>query len=125
MTDSVEKRAMLWASGGDTGSSSLAIMRVMSGGTPEDGRYSYPLDGGDLGRCLRLLAIIPEWRARLGEMAKIGPQWAALVKHWDELESLHAKRGQVSDRMHAILRPIEDRDRNIVRLGAGVTMRMK
>lgn len=59
MAESIEKRAMRWAAGGDTGSSSKAIMQTMMGEPPSDG-WCYPHDGGDFGRCYRLLAIIPE-----------------------------------------------------------------
>ena len=51
---------------------------------------SIPYDAGDLGRCLRLLDKLPEWRARLDEVAEAFPQWRPLVEHWSELESLYA-----------------------------------
>ena len=48
-----------------------------------------PYDPSDFRRCLRLLAVMPEWRARLPEVAAKYPTWAGLVEHWDELEALY------------------------------------
>jgi len=119
MTDSIEKRALAWAIGRDTGASSTAIMAVMTGNKPES-RYDYPVDGSDLGRCLRLLDLIPEWKPRMGEMRAICPQWAALVDHWDELSAMHAaNHKRLYERMQSILRPIENKDKNIISFGGG------
>src|ERR1035441_7297858 len=57
---------------GDTGlSSETMCLYFISGRAPERLRgFSgpcYPLDPSDLGRCLRLLDVVPEWRARLAE----------------------------------------------------------
>jgi hypothetical protein len=68
MTDSIEKRALTWASGDDTGVSSKAILKVMTGQTISDD-YCHPHDSQDLGRCVRLLDIIPEWRPRIARKA--------------------------------------------------------
>ena len=93
------------------------------------GSGAYPSDGADLGRCLRLLEAVPEWKPRLPEMAAVNDYWAALVTHWAELSSLHAngqQRGrhdEVYFRMKQILDPIENRDPRIVKLGGGVSMR--
>lgn len=84
---------------------------------------SYPSDGDDLGRCLRLLDLMPEWKPRMVEMTAVSPYWAALVKHWDELAARHAQNRQVYARMQQLLNPIEDADPNVVRLGKGVTVR--
>lgn len=85
----IEQRAIQWVASGDTGASSMTIYRHMLG-LPHDGGFgvSEPSDGGDLGRCLRLLRLIPEWRPRMHEMAKLSHAWAALVPHWDELSAL-------------------------------------
>jgi hypothetical protein len=115
----VEARALKWVSTGSTGISSKAILGVMTGNPPDDG-YCYPHDGGDFQRCVVLLALIPEWKARLGEMKAVGPEWAALVDHWDELYALYIKHGigrEIYDRMKAILRPIEDKRPGLIRIG--------
>ena len=120
----IEERAKAWRSSSDTGASSKAIWDVMMGLTPE--RYAYPMDGADLGRCHRLLDLIPEWKPRLPEMAVVSPYWAALVENWADLERL-AKLSAPSplrNRMKAILRPIEDADPRVFRLKGGVTMRI-
>lgn len=120
MTQSIEKRAFHWASGDKTGVSSQAILRVMTGGQADDW-YCYPHDTDDLKRCLYLLACIPEWRAQLAKMKAVGPEWAALVDHWAELEKLYAtaSRDKVYERMREILDPIEAKRRNLIKLGGG------
>jgi hypothetical protein len=117
MADSIAERAMRWTSQGETGASSLTMFAVMTGNKPRYG-YSYPLDGSDLGRCLKLLALIPEWRARLDEMRSAGPVWSALVDHWDELATLHAEDSpKLYQRMKAIIWPAEDKAGDVIRLG--------
>lgn len=121
---SIEARALDWSTGGDTGSSSKMILRVMTGHKPND-TFAHPHDFYDLGRCLRLLALIPEWRPRIGEMAPVSKEWAALAAIWPELEALH-KAGdprKTYDRMQAILRPIEDERGDIIRLGDNASIR--
>src|SRR5688572_12746693 len=76
-----------WLSGRDTGISSMAIVTVMEGGTVHE--YTFPHDPADLGRCIRLLDIAPEYRENLDAMKQVGPHWSSLVDHWSELESLY------------------------------------
>ena len=84
-------RALEWAASDDTGASSLTIYRHMLG-LSHKGAYGVvePADGGDLGRCLRLLRLIPEWNERMPEMAELSNAWRALIPHWDELSDLLA-----------------------------------
>jgi len=78
----ISSRAHTWIVGNDTGASSEAIWAHMMGaGTPRFG-WSYPLDPDDLGRCLRLLELIPEWKSRMPEMATRSKSWAALIANW-------------------------------------------
>ena len=84
----IEERANQWRRGSDTGSSSKFLWSVMMGAERGDKWRSNPSDSSDLGRCVRLLALIPEWRPRIGEMAQHSPEWAALVPRWGELEGL-------------------------------------
>lgn len=81
-TESVDRRALLWLAGGDTGRSSIAIMHHMLGIGSDGCR---PSDPADLGRCLRLLEHFPEWKPRIGEMAIYSTAWAALISVWDQL----------------------------------------
>ena len=91
-TKDTSRRALEWMFGDDTGVSSRTIAAVMLD-VPHKatGLTGIPLDGGDLGRCIRLLDRIPEWRPRLEEVAAAQPQWRPLVEHWSELEALYAE----------------------------------
>lgn len=89
----MNSKVALWMSSNDTGLSSRAIVawlerdpehRLMKGS-----RYNHPHDPADLGRCIRLLILAPEYRERLSEMAGASPQWARLVARWPELERLY------------------------------------
>lgn len=116
------ERANAWIVSRDTGTSSKALWAVMmdtKGGT------SHPSDGSDIGRCIRLLDAIPEWRERLPEMAGVSKYWAALVANWSELEALYRsdERDQLYDRMRQVLDPIEIADPNVIRMGQGVSIR--
>ena len=87
MNNDFLKRVSQWIVGEDTGLSAIAIWSSMMGVQPEDG-FSTPSDPTDLGRSLRLLELVPEWKARISEMAIHGREWAALVSHWEELHQL-------------------------------------
>lgn len=75
-----------WLATGRQGTSSMTIFSRMTG-KPVD-REDHPHDAGDFGRCRRLLEDVPEFRARLHEMASVSPEWAQLVECWDELCAL-------------------------------------
>lgn len=83
---SVERRAAQWIVGPDTGASSKAIWAHMMGVKPPYNIYAHPFDPADLGRCLRLLQLIPEWQPRLKEMAAHSKNWERLLAQWDVLE---------------------------------------
>lgn len=87
MNNDYFKRVSQWIVGEDTGISSIAIWSTMMGVQPEEG-FCAPSDPSDLGRCLRLLELVPEWKERISEMAIHGREWAALVSQWDELHQL-------------------------------------
>lgn len=78
-----------WAVGDDTGASSMAIWSTLTGIPCWDSVGATPMDSGDFGRCHRLLLAVPEWRARLGEVAAAHPAWAPLVADWDTLATLY------------------------------------
>lgn len=120
---SIEERANRWRESGDTGASSKTIWGVMMG-LPYR-HASHPLDGDDLGRCIRLLERIPEWKPRLPEMAAVSPYWAALVENWADLERLAALTAPspLRLRMRNLLRPIEKADPNVFRLNEHLTIR--
>lgn len=119
---SAEMRAAKWAATGDTGSSSKAMLSVMVGERPKTS-FCYPHDGGDLGRCIGLLDAVPEYRERLAEMKAIGPEWAALIDHWPELEARWRRNDdKLYERMRAILDPIEAKNRNLIKIGKGAAI---
>jgi hypothetical protein len=87
-----------WLRSDDTGSSSMAMANhlvALDGGKPPhvrpDDRRHHPADPSDLGRCIGLLAAVPELRPHLPAMAAVSPAWAALIGAWDELEALYAE----------------------------------
>ena len=107
----IPQAALDWITGDDTSASSEAIWAHMVGVStrrifaptpprgaprapmarvPPRGLSAHPHHPADLGRCLRLLEAVPQWRARLPEMASRSPAWAALVARWGELEAGYA-----------------------------------
>lgn len=80
--DSVEKRALQWLFSEETGLSSKNICGYMLSITV---RQSVPWDIGDLGRCIRLLEKIPEWKQRMQQLGNAYPRWQPYADSWDEL----------------------------------------
>jgi len=83
-----------WWRGVDVGTSSAAMFAALTTSPFKDaaeefGRGSTPHDAGDLGRCLGLLRLFPEWKARLPEVAEAYPdtKWPGIVENWETLES--------------------------------------
>lgn len=76
-----------WIISGDTGASSKSLATHMILGKVKDAN-DFPRDGSDLGRCLRLLKIFPEWKLRINEMECYSGVWALLVKNWKSLEEI-------------------------------------
>lgn len=109
--DDITRRAVLWSVSDDTGLSSKTIWaHMMAGMAPERGA-DYPRDVSDLGRCLRLLDRVPEWKPRIQEMAKYGKYWAALVERWDELAAMYAAEmlahsGRTAPKTYAMMKSI-------------------
>ena len=77
-------RACTWIVGRDTGLASITLWAVMMGVEPAC--PSIPYDLADFGRCYRLLAIIPEWRPRLAEVAERYPDWRPIIENWAKWE---------------------------------------
>lgn len=80
----IPNTAIVWLAHGERGISSEAIFSYLTG-IPLQCRLRPPYDAGDLRRCRRLLAAVPEFAARLGEMRNVSPEWSRLVDRWDEL----------------------------------------
>ena len=73
-----------WLASGQTGASAKAIVAHITGHGEQRG--DYPMDGGDFGRCERLLGAVPSLRQELHRMAEVNAYWAALVPRWDEIK---------------------------------------
>ena len=83
----INQKANEWLKNGERGVSSETILSVMEG-VSVTREFCHPYDPSDFYRCCCLLEAVPEYRARLNEMAVVSKEWAVLVEHWDELESL-------------------------------------
>lgn len=86
----VPRSAADWMLNGEHGVSSDTIFAVMIGATTPTRRAfgNWPHDPDDFRRCLLLIERVPEWNSRIGEMAKLGKEWAAVAAHWDEWSAL-------------------------------------
>jgi hypothetical protein len=111
--DTVEERARGWRKGGDTGLSSVTVWAHMMGLTNFE--VDYPLDPADLGRILRLLELIPEWKPRVAELASLSPEWKALVERWDDIVVLmkaevgfFGEKGNRARRTYRLMRHVLD-----------------
>jgi hypothetical protein len=91
-----QQRMLWWAQNGEHGVSSITIFRTLRPENLSDfvefSRYQqsngHPYDPDDFRRCYLLLKTIPEWRERIGEMAKVSQVWGALAESWNFLETM-------------------------------------
>lgn len=82
-----------WYRGLDVGESSLVIYHMLREGqcsfSIADERFpgETPRDASDFASCARLLAAMPEWKARLPEVAAAYPKtdWPKIIARWDEI----------------------------------------
>lgn len=86
---SVDGKILDWMLYGNLGASARTMAVHLTGREqPANGAYhNWPVDGSDFARCLELLEAVPELLAGIHRMAELGPQWAALVARWNEIES--------------------------------------
>lgn len=117
----VLRKAISWTHGRDTGLSSQAILAHMSTGTSNG---NYPLDASDLGRCLRLLEIFPEWKNQIEEMSAYGPTWANLSRTWKTLTKsmvdevgLHWEKGNSAPKTYALMKKCQSSTGGVVAAG--------
>lgn len=76
-----------WLLSDDTGRSSKTILFVMMKCADVNSfRPDVIYDSADLGRCLRLIELFPEWRPRLHEVSDRFPIWGPVISEWDNLE---------------------------------------
>lgn len=84
-----------WLHSWDTGLSALTIyahftglpLSAVYGSFWRPGKVFVPEDAASFARCHRLLAVAPEWRARIAEMGKRFEAWRPIVEAWDEHEA--------------------------------------
>lgn len=117
---SLEARLLDWFQSGETGASSKCMAAHLTG-KESDGNY--PHDAGDFGRCIGLLEAVPDLRPKIYKMAKVNTYWASLVVYWEELEKLSGDYEAQTAAIKKIIRPIEAKDKSVIRLGGGVTIR--
>lgn len=131
----IDKRLAEWLSGRDTGVSSKAIAMFLGAGVKPE-MWSTPSDPSDLGRCLRLLEKIPEFKERFAEMVEAGGFWPTFVERWSEMEQSMAdevgidwSEGKSAPKTYELMRAVElqartrVKDHGVIDLGNGVSMR--
>jgi len=124
---SISEKINDWFMNGDIGLSSKCMVKHLTG--KHTGFADYPHDPSDFSRCLGLIEAVPELRKEIHRMKELNPMWAAIVNNWDDIERLfNEEKGNRNANktylfMKKILRPAEEKDKNIVKLGEGVTLR--
>lgn len=98
------------------GASAQSIWAHLFGGEPQYG--SYPLDGGDFGRCEDFLDQFPSVRTSLHLMADVNDYWKALVARWEDIRSTPVS--QRTALIKTIIRPIQRGDPGHITLGDSV-----
>lgn len=85
-------RLLEWSLSRDTGVSSETIAKIAIGMKP-GGHFGFdiPYDGGDFGRCYRLLQKVPELREALPLVAEVCPKWRPIIERWDEIEAAYLR----------------------------------
>jgi hypothetical protein len=88
----IKERVLHWLLEEDVGMSSQVIAAVAVGHKVLKEK-SHPHDPAEFSRCLVLLSYIPEEERRgvLANLAKLTPEWGALVKEWDIIETVFLK----------------------------------
>lgn len=101
--------ALKWSLGRDTGVSSKQILLRAYGLPLSDAAWGYPKDGGDFGRCHRLLQICPH--ISIERMRGFNRIWDGLVNEWPSLTASYESQGERSreiyDRIHALEAPFK------------------
>lgn len=86
MTEEQLLTLIKWLLSDDTGISSKQIAAVIVGFDPSD-TWHYPSDPGDLGRCLRLLELFPDFDIR--RMKDVNEEWDRLSNNWERIAVLY------------------------------------
>lgn len=75
-----------WIFGDDTGNSSMSLVASFLGVRQE--LVDAPFDPADLGRCLRLIRLVPGIRKHVDVLAERDENWSRLAPHWDKLAAM-------------------------------------
>lgn len=88
MNQESKQKVLEWVFGRDTGTSSQNLAAEYLG-VQARGHFglSGPHDPADLGRCLRLIALVPEIRACVDSLALKSTHWAKAAAVWDEISA--------------------------------------
>lgn len=87
--ESLSQNAVTWLATGRRGLSSETLFTFTTGvDCTRDNGHNHPHDPADLRRCRLLLDQCPELVSCIPRVAAAGPEWAALVQHWDEVCAL-------------------------------------
>ena len=105
-----------WLASSETGASAKSIVAHLTGIGEQRGFY--PLDGGDFGRCERLLDMVPSLRPDLPKMAEVNAYWAALVARWSEIKESKNQTALIKE----IISPLHEADPSHVDLGDGASL---
>ncbi|QHM71648.1 hypothetical protein [Mixta intestinalis] len=76
-----------WLVRGDTGLSSETMAAIWLGA--KSGRFSFPRDPSDFGRCWRLVEKVPAIRKAFPRICAVYPPIAPYLENWDELSRLY------------------------------------
>lgn len=87
----------------DCGMSATAILLHTLNAYNKIEYRDYPFDVSDFGRCLRVVELFPEAKAKLDVMRTVSPQWREVMNHWGELEQLRKDDpSRCSQRLHEL-----------------------
>lgn len=92
LPETLKDKLLLWFATGETGLSSKSMAKAVMG-VKNDEIYP-PYDVGDFTRCAKLVKAIPEILDHRDTIAKLSPEWNAIMGSWDQIHaSLVAERG--------------------------------
>ena len=86
----VTRKLLQWLAGPNKGLSSeaMAYCVLQIERTDHWSGNEHPCDPSDFNRCLLLVEQVPEVRNHFNRIAKLSPEWSALITAWDELQQL-------------------------------------
>lgn len=80
------EKALFWKLYANTGMSSETMLKHFL--NQNDFPVYEPYDSSDFRRCVGLLTMIPEWKKRLPEIAKLSATWRDIIHNWDYFVTL-------------------------------------